>query len=96
MRININLINSINKFLLNKIKPDFTFINVVNKKNMIKRLKIRKNLNRYDLFPLSFYARVQKGFLSLAQNNKKYMIINSNLHINQNKNQIINKLKKII
>ena len=33
---------------------------------MIKRLKRRKILNRYDKFNKRFYQKVQKGFLRLA------------------------------
>ena len=57
---------------------------------MIKRLKIRKSLNRYDKFNNNFYQKVQKGFLKLAnKNKKKYKVINSNLDIKYNKNKII-------
>ena len=88
--ININLINSINNFIIKDFKVDFTFLNIVNKNNMIKRLKIRKSLNRYDNFKGNFYQRVQKGFLKLVKKNKrKYKIIDSNLDINHNKKQII-------
>ena len=88
--ININLINSINNFIIKDFKVDFTFLNIVNKNNMIKRLKIRKSLNRYDNFKGNFYQKVQKGFLKLVKKNKrKYKIINSNLDINHNKKQII-------
>ena len=78
-------------------KVDYTFLNVVNKKNMIKRLKVRKSLNRYDKFRNNFYQKVQKGFLKLAkQNNKKYKIINSNLDIDYNKNEIISLIDKLL
>ena len=95
--ININLINLINKFVLKDFKVDYTFLNVVNKKNMIKWLKVRKSLNRYDKFRNDFYQKVQKGFLKLAkQNNKKYKIVNSNLDIDYNKNEIISLIDKLL
>ena len=47
---------------LGNFKIDFTFLNIVNNKNMIKRLKLRKSLNRYDKFNNKFYSKVQKGF----------------------------------
>ena len=56
---------------MDQFKIDFTFLNIVNNKNMIKRLKLRKSLNRYDVFNKKFYEKVQKGFLKLAKNNKK-------------------------
>ena len=95
--VNLKLINMINKFLLKEIKVDFTFLNVVKKNNMIKRLKKRKSLNRYDRFDNSFYSKVQRGFLKLAKKDKKkYLIINSNLDIEINKSLIIEKIKKLI
>ena len=95
--VNIKLINTINKYLLENIKVDFTFLNIVNRKNMIKRLKLRKLLNRYDKFNSSFYHKVQKGFLNLSKKNKsKYLLIDSNLDINKNKSIIVRKLEKLI
>ena len=92
-----NLINIINKHLLKNFKIDFTFLNIVNNKNMIKRLKLRKSLNRYDRFNNSFYKKVQMGFLKLSKINKrKYQVIDSNLDIKENKSLIINKIKKLI
>ena len=69
--VNLSIIKSINKFLLKNFKVDFTFLNIVNNKNMNKRLRSRKKLNRYDKFNNLFYQKVQKGFLKLAKKNKK-------------------------
>jgi len=96
MGINLKIIKLINNFILKKIKPDYTFVNVVNKKNLKQRLKKRKNLNRYDNFNLNFYSKVQKGFIKLSKNKKNYFIIDSNLPISINKKIIINQFKKII
>jgi dTMP kinase len=82
MGIDLNLIKTLNKYLLQNIKVSFTFLNIVNKKNLQKRLKKRKTLNRYDKFKISFYNRVQKGFIKLSKEQKnKYQLINSNLEI---------------
>ena len=95
--IDLRLINLINNHLVKNFKIYFTFLNIVNKKNMLKRLKLRKSLNRYDKFDQNFYQKVQKGFLKLSKKNKnKYHIINSNLYINQNKSLIIEKVNKLI
>ena len=95
--VNKKLIEIINKSLLGNFKIDFTFLNIVNNKNMIKRLKLRKSLNRYDKFNNKFYSKVQKGFLKLSRGNKKkYQIINSNLDINLNKSIILKKIDKLI
>ncbi len=97
MGVDLKIINIINKFLLKNIKVNFTFLNVVNKKNLFQRLKNRKSLNRYDQFDMNFYNKVQKGFLKLAKSNKKsYKIIDSNLDIKINEDIIINQIKKLI
>ena len=97
MGIDIKIINLINKYLLKNIKVDFTFLNIVNKKNLYLRLKKRKSLNRYDQFNMNFYNKVQRGFLKLAKTNKKsYKIIDSNFDIKKNEDLIINQIKKLI
>ena len=97
MGVDLKIINFINRFLLKNIKVNFTFLNVVNKKNLFQRLKNRKSLNRYDKFDMNFYNKVQKGFLKLAKSNKKsYKIIDSNLDIKKNEDLIINQIKKLI
>ena len=95
MGIDIKIIKNINNFLLNRITPDFTFLNVVNKKNLILRLKKRKNKNRYDNFNFKFYNKVQKGFLKVVKK-KKYMIVDSNKPLSYNKLQILKKIDQLI
>ena len=95
--INLSLIENMNNFLLKNFKVDFTFVNLVSEKNMSQRLKKRKKLNRYDFFKKKFYKKVQNGYLKLSKRNKKrYMLINSNLDINLNKNLIITKISNLI
>ena len=95
--VNLSIINKINEYLLKDFKINFTFLNIVNTKNMIKRLKLRKKLNRYDKFSTSFYKNVQNGFIKLAkQKKKKYLIIDSNKEIEINKKIIIDKINRLI
>lgn len=95
--IDLRLINLLNNYLLKDFKVDYTFLNIVNKKNMIIRLKSRQTLNRYDKFNSKFYERVQKGFLKIANKNKyKYKIINSNLDIKDNQNKIIKIISELL
>jgi len=97
MGVDLNLIETLNKYLLKKIKVSFTFLNIVNKKNLQKRLKLRKSLNRYDKFKMSFYNKVQNGFLKLLKKQKnKYQLINSNLDIDKNEKLILNKIDRLI
>ncbi len=97
MGVNIKLIKFINNFLLKDININFTFLNLVNIKNMHSRLIKRKKLNRYDKFNDVFYRKVQEGFLKIfKKKSKKYMKIDSNLNIDDNKKKILNKINNLI
>ena len=96
MGIDKNLINKLNNFILDSFKPTFTFINIVNKKNMKIRFNKRNSLNKYDKFNYSFYRKVQKGFLKLSKKKKNYLVIDSNNNIDENYQIIIKKVKRLI
>ena len=96
MGINLKFIEKINNQILQKIKPDLIYLNIVNESNMKKRLKLRKNKNRYDKFKFSFYKKVQMGYLKMLKNKNNVEIIDSSKTLIDNKIQIINRLKKVI
>jgi dTMP kinase len=95
--VDLKMIKFMNNYLLRGIKVNFTFLNLVNNINMKKRLKIRKKLNRYDKFDNIFYRKVQSGFIKIyKQNPSKYLKIDSNKSIEQNKEIIIKKIENLI
>ena len=95
--VNRLFIDNINNALLKNFRVDFTFLNIVSIENMLKRLKDRKKLNRYDKFNNNFYKQVQDGFLKIAKKNKsKYQIIDSNLEIKFNRKLIIDRITRLI
>ena len=97
MGVDLKLIKTINNYLLEDIKIDFTFLNIVNKKNLFSRLKLRKSLNRYDKFDSNFYNKVQNGFIKLSKlKRNKYKLINSNLEIKNNEKLILNIIDELI
>ncbi len=97
MGIDYKFINLINNYITKKINVNLTFLNLVSAKNMRTRLLKRKNLNRYDKFKMNFYNKVQKGYIKIAnKNKKKYKIIDSNINISVNKNKIINEVNKLL
>ncbi len=97
MNVDLKFINFINSFLIKNLKIKFTFLNIVSLKNMRIRLAKRKNLNRYDQFKVSFYRKVQNGFLKIFKKNKNnYMIIDSNKDISFNKKIIISRINKLL
>ena len=97
MGINLNLIKKVNNFLIGNFKPNVTFLSIVNKTNMKKRLKKRVLINKYDNFSYSFYDKVQKGYLKISKNSNKYVILDSNKKsIKEISEKIIDKIIKVI
>ena len=96
MNLDKNLIIKINKLILNNLKIDYTFLHLINTKNLKKRLSNRKRLNKYDRFNSTFYNKVQKGFLNISKNKKNYLHINSNKSLDLNKKIIIDKIESLI
>ena len=97
MGLDKKIINIMNRFLLKKIRVNFTFLHIVNEKNLKLRLFKRKSLNRYDNFKYSFYNKVQNGFVQESNlNKKKYLIIDSNKKIKEKKKIILNKINNLI
>ena len=95
--VDLNLIKKINSVILNNFKIDFTFLNIVNNKNMLTRLRKRNKLNRYDKFSSKFYEKVQKGYLKIVKSKKnKHLIVDSNLELKKNKEIIIRKINDLI
>ena len=97
-KVDINFVNFIHRYILHDIKPDLTFILKINITKALKRLKKRKNKNRYDKFSKKFYINVQKAFIKIAKKNtSRYFIIdNSKDNAAAEKiilNQVLKKLK---
>ena len=92
--INKNIINLLNKFILGSFKADFTFLHIVQKKHVRKKIKAKKN--RYDKFNKNFYLKAQNGFLKLSSKKKNYLKIYSNEAKDRNKQIIQKKLNYLI
>ena len=88
-KVDKSLVNFIHNKILEKIKPDLTFILKVNLNKAMKRIKRRKNNNRYDRFPVSFYKKVQNSFLKIGRSNKRRYIILDNSKDNKDTEMII-------
>ena len=82
-KIDLNFIKNIHKKILYGIKPNVVFILKVSQESSRKRLKKRKNKNRYDNFSKSFYANAQKSFIKIAKNKKNYYLLDSSLNDNK-------------
>ena len=76
-KVDKKFIDDIHKKILGNIKPNITIILKVSQSASHKRLKQRKNKNRYDKFSKIFYLNAQNAFLKIAKNKKNYYFFNS-------------------
>lgn len=96
-KVDKNLINSVHRHILGKIKPDLTFILKVKISKALLRLKKRKKKNRYDKFSKNFYIRAQNAFIKIAKKNKrKYIIIDNSKDSKETEKIIFNKFYNLI
>jgi dTMP kinase len=91
----VNLINQ--KFILKRFKPNLTIILKSDLKKIIKRIKVRKNNNKFDKLKLSFFKKAQNSYVSLSKKNRRdYLIFDSSLDNNQLEKEILlNVVKRI-
>ena len=81
-KVDLNFITNIHKKILQGIKPSVVFILKVSKETSKKRLRKRKNKNRYDNFAQSFYNKAQNSFIKIAKNKKNYFVLDSSKNDN--------------
>ena len=93
-KLNKNIIKILNKFVIGKLKPDFTFLHVVPEKYIKKNISGTKN--KYDRFNKNFYKKVQKGFLKILKKNRNKVIIDSSKTKKYNIDIIKGKINKIL
>ena len=96
MGLDLNLINSLNKKILNKIKIDHIFFHNVKINTMIKRVGKRKFKNRYDIFKADFYKKVQFGYNKIFKKMKNITTIDSNRPLDENTDKVIKKIAKLV
>ena len=85
------------KHILGKLKPDLTFILKTKVSKALKRLKKRKIKNRYDKFKMSFYKKVQSGFIKISKTNKtRYIVLDNSSDTNTAEKIIFQKVIKLL
>ncbi len=76
-KVKRTFIDKIHEYILDKIKPNITFVLTVSPKVSKQRLKKRRTKNRYDNFPQSFYTKAQKSFVKLAKGKNNYFVFDA-------------------
>ena len=93
-RINKNIINILNNFVLGNLKPNFTFFHYVPIKYIKQNISGEKN--KYDKFNKKFYQNVQDGFIKILKKKTNKLIIDSSKTKKYNVEIIKNKINKIL
>ena len=94
--VNKNLVDSVHKYVLDHIRPDFTFVLKVNIPAALRRLKKRKQKNRYDKFSKNFYIRAQNAFIKIAKKNKeKYFVLDNSRDSDETEKIILKKFNEV-
>ncbi len=88
--LDISKINVINSFAISNVIPDITFLIDISVEECLKRKALRSNieLDRIEISSNTFYQKVREGYLKLANEEKRFVVINGT--------QSIEKIHKII
>lgn len=70
-QLDLDKIRAVQKIVLDGFEPDLTFILDLDVKKGLERTDKRGDKNRYEDMEIDFHNRVRKGFLDLANENKK-------------------------
>lgn len=95
--VDSKLVNFVHKKIFKKFKPDITFVLKLNINKALYRVNRRKNKNRYDKLSKKFYNKVQKGFIKIANSNKKrYVLLDTTFDTKVVEKIILKKFLKFI
>ena len=93
-KVDLKLINSLNKILINNLVPSITFLLDIDPKKGLARSKRKGNNDlRYENMHISFHRKVRTSFLKIAKTNKSRIKI---IDAGQDKNKISENIWKIL
>ena len=93
-KVDLKLINSLNKILINNLVPSVTFLLDIDPKTGLARSKRKGNNDlRYENMHISFHRKVRSSFLKIAKTNKSRIKI---IDAGQDKNKISENIWKIL
>ncbi|PPR34566.1 MAG: Thymidylate kinase [Alphaproteobacteria bacterium MarineAlpha6_Bin3] len=94
--LKLDVLEIIQDSIFNKFNADLTIILDMNVNKFLKRVKKRKSgIKKYEKMSVDFHNKVRKGFLKIAQKNKKRcVVINAEMNKIEIKEKIINIINK--
>ena len=87
--INISWLNEINKYSLMHANPELTYLFDLKVEDSILRIK-NKNKDRIELEGKDFLSKVRNGYLKLAKNSKRFILLNAMDSPEKLKNKVYN------
>lgn len=92
--IDINTVRHINSLAIGETVPDITFIIDIPVKVADERKKIKTNmdLDRIEISDSVFYEKVRKGYLKLAESEKRFRVIDGTESIEDMHRKIVNEI----
>lgn len=97
-KIDIGLINSLNKLLVGEFKPDLTVLIDIEPGLGLERSYARgSKIDRIEKEKIAFHRRVRKGYLDLSMKEpRRFLVINGKDSLEENKVIIQNAIRKLI
>ena len=91
----LNKTLDLHKKLLNNFLPTKTFLFILNSSEINRRLKFRKNKNKYDKINKNFHNKVIIGYKKISKNNKRFYTIDATKSITSISEKIIEEIIKL-
>ncbi|MCE2716012.1 MAG: dTMP kinase [Pseudomonadota bacterium] len=97
--VNQDFLKLLYNYVIGDIEPDLTFVFDLDVEEGIKRATARMEGNvvvegRFEAMDLSFHKRIRSGFLEIAKNNKRCVLINADAHPKVIHRQIMDELQE--
>jgi dTMP kinase len=95
--LSVDAILNIHNLAIGETIPDITFfIDIPNDIAIARKKNIaHSDLDRIEVSDNTFYERVRKGYLYLAEKEKRFRVIDGTQNINKINEQIINEIKSL-
>lgn len=92
--ISLDLINNLNKILLNEFKPELTILlDLPAEQGLARNRNINKN-DKFEFEDLSFHKKVREGFLKLAAlETERFIIVDATKTVEEIASEIYEKIK---
>jgi dTMP kinase len=95
--LDISKINTINSFAIADVIPDITFLIDITVEECLRRkaLKSHTDLDRIEISSNSFYQKVREGYLIMAKNESRFVVIDGSKNIEEIHKIILDRINSL-